>query len=119
MNWKELSLIKKILIGSAILAAAMIAPELMLIIDIGGIDLAFGALFLYYKPVFTWIKDKKQMVNEELKIAKNIIITSALSRPRIFTLNTAFCSAVILTTGSLLFSFSFLLPALFISGASV
>ena len=106
-------------IGSAILAAAMVAPELMIIIDIGGIDLAFGALFLYYKPVITWVKCQKQKVNEELKIAKDIIIKSALTRPKVFTLNAENCTAIILTTGSLLFSFSFLLPALFVSGASV
>ncbi|MCO7224114.1 hypothetical protein [Pleionea sp. CnH1-48] len=118
-NWKELSLIKKILIGTMIIVAAFFAPELMILIDVGGIDLAFGFLLYYYKPVIEWFKAKIDAIKAELQIARDIIVNSALSRPKVFTLNTAYCSICLLVTGSLLFSFSFFLPALMVSGAYV
>jgi hypothetical protein len=119
LNWKDLSLIKKLIIGSLIIGTATLAPELMIIMNIGGIDLAFASLLFYYRPIIDWIKCKKQLVIDELKIARQIIMASAVTKPKVYTLNAIFCMLFVFTTGSLLFSISLFLPALFVSGVSI
>ena len=118
-SWKELSLTKKILIGAAIIVAASFAPELMILVDVGGIELALGFLLFYFKPIVEWFMHKKQAIVEELQIAEDIILASALARPKVFTLNAVYCTVFMLVTCSFLFSFSFFLPALFVSGVYV
>ena len=118
-NWKELSLTKKVILGSAIILAASFAPELMILVDVGGIELALTFLLFYFKPAIEWCKCKKQEIDEDLQIAKVIILNSALASPRILTLNTIYCSFFMLITGSLLFSFSFFIPVLFVSGVYI
>ena len=114
-SWKELGLTKKIIVGAVIIVAASFAPELMILVDVGGIDLALGFLIFYFKPTIEWFKRTKQEVLDELQITRDVILNSALARPRVFTLNTMYCSLFLFMTGSLIFSFGFLLPALFIA----
>lgn len=118
-EWKELSLTKKILIVIAVLIVGSIAPELFMVVDIAGIDVAILCLIIYFKPVIEWIKCKKAEVIEELRIVKEVILNSALARPKVFTLNTIYCSLFMFMTGSLIFSLSLFLPALFVSGVYV
>ena len=115
-NWKELSLIKKIFVGAAILVLVSFAPELMILVDVGGIELAFGYLLVYYKPLIEWLRSKYQAIIEDLKIAREIFFSSALARPKVFTVNAIYCTVFMLMTGSVFLSFGFFLPALFVSG---
>ena len=50
-EWKNYSLTKKIILGVAITVLAFMVPELMVIMDFGGIELAVGFLMMYYKPL--------------------------------------------------------------------
>ncbi len=118
-DWKELSLTKKALIGIAILLVAAIAPELMILVDVGGIELAFSFLLFQYKPLLEWFKHKSENLIVDLKIAKAIILSRALARPKIFTLNVAYCTVMMLMTGSLFLFYGFFLPALFVNGGPI
>ena len=115
MKFDELGWFKQTLIAIAILVTAAFAPELMLLVDLGGIDLALGFLLLYYKSLIAWFIHKKQQLIETLQIAKAVVINSALGKPKVFTVNMLCCTAFLLITGSTLLSYGLLAPALFIS----
>ena len=43
-NWEDLSIIQKLIIGVAIIAVAVIAPEIAMLLQFGGIEVAFAFL---------------------------------------------------------------------------
>jgi|GEM_PF-3946628 len=113
--WKEFSLYKKIIIGTFIFGAALVMPELMILLDVGGIDMTIGMIMVYYKPIIDWCRIQKQRLVENILLAKNIISESALVKPRVFAANALYCSLFIVVTGWSFVSFSFFVPALFIN----
>jgi hypothetical protein len=115
-SWNSLSLSKKIIIGTSIIAAAVVAPELMILVDVGGVDLALTFLLFYFKPAIEWFGYKKQQLIDEVVNVKTIVCNSALIKPKVFTFNTLYCSVFLLMSGSLIFSLCFYLPALLVNG---
>jgi len=91
----------------------------MLFVDVGGIDMALGFLLLYYKPLTLRLQKKLDFLNETLSITKNLILNSTLMKPKIFLMQTTFSTAVMVITGSLLFSLGFILPALLVNGTII
>jgi len=118
-NWHDLSLIQKLLIGLFIAAAAFVGPEMMLLIDIGGIELAFGALVMYFKPLIVWLQPKINWLYSQIQIIKVGFINSAILRPKVFTTHAVFCSVAMILTGSFVLSIGFFLPALLANGMLV
>ena len=118
-NWKDLSLIQKVIIGLFIVAAAFAGPEMIFLIDIGGIELAFTALFLYFKPLLVWLQPKVNWIALQVNIAKVAFLNSALFKPKVFTTHALFCSIAMILTGSFVLSVGFFLPALLANGILV
>jgi len=118
-NWNELSLIQKIFVGLFIGAAAFAGPEMMFLLDIGGIELAFGALFMYFKPLIVWLQPKLNWLSSQINIIKVGFIKSAFFQPKVFTTHAVFCSVAMVLTGSFILSVGFFLPALFVNGMLV
>ena len=54
-NWEDLSLFQKLIIGVAIIAVAVIAPEIAMLLQFGGIEVAFAfqASFCFLALAFT------------------------------------------------------------------
>jgi hypothetical protein len=46
-KWQDLGIINRILLGVLFLAAAMIMPELMFIIDLGGLELSIEYFWVF------------------------------------------------------------------------
>jgi hypothetical protein len=118
-NWNDLSLIQKLLIGLFIAFAAFAGPEMMFLIDIGGIELAFGALVMYFKPLIIWLQPKLNWLYSQIKITKVGFLNSAIFQPKVFTTHAVFCSVAMILTGSLVLSVGFFLPALLANGMLV
>jgi hypothetical protein len=118
-NWKDLSLIQKVIIGLFIVAAAFAGPEMMILLDIGGIELAFTALFFYFKPLIVWLQSKIEWISIQVNIAKMAFLNSSVLKPKIFTTHALFCSVAMILTGSFVLSVSFFLPALLVNGILV
>jgi hypothetical protein len=118
-NWNDLSLIQKLLIGLFIAVAAFAGPEMMFLIDIGGIELAFGALVMYLKPLITWLQPKINGLYSQVNIIKIGFLNSALFQPKVFTTHAIFCSVAMILTGSFVLSVGFFLPALLANGMLV
>jgi len=118
-NWKELSLIQKVFIGLFIAAAAFVGPEMMFLLDIGGIELACSALFLYFKPLIDWLQPKIKWISIQIHIAKIAFVNSAVFKSKVFTTHAVFCSVAMVLTGSFILSVGFFLPALLANGMLV
>jgi hypothetical protein len=118
-NWKDLSLIKKVAIGLLIAVSAFAAPEMMMLLDFGGMELAFSFLLVYCKPFIVWLQPKINWIFAQISIAKVGFLSSALFQPRVFATQAVFCSIAMILTGSLVLSVSFLLPALLVNGLLV
>ncbi len=115
-NWQELNLWQKLVFGALVLLAAMLSPELMLFIDVGGIELAFGFLVLYYKALIAWFELQLNRFKNFIKTWHTVLIHSALGRPRVLSFHAVYCALVFFVTGSLVFSLSFLAPASLLNG---
>lgn len=115
-KWNELSLTQKLLISLFIVFAAFAGPEMMLLIDIGGLELAFGALAMYFKSAIDWFKTKINWYHSQIQIIKVGFLNSAILQPKVFTTHAVFCSIAMILTGSLVLSLGFLLPALLANG---
>lgn len=111
-NWKELGIIQKVILGLFIAVSAFLAPEVMLLLDFGGMELAFGFLLVYCKPLIIWLQPKINWVTSQVNIIKIGFLNSALCQPKVFTTHAAFCSVAMVLTGSFVLSVGFLLPAL-------
>lgn len=118
-NWKELSLIQKLIIGLFIIVLAALAPELALLMDLGGIELAFTFMLMYLKPLFLWLKVKYEAIRELGNIAYIAFINSASFKPKVYLTQASFCCIAMVFTGSLVFSMSFLLPGFLFTGMLV
>ncbi|WP_196140358.1 hypothetical protein [Aliikangiella sp. G2MR2-5] len=116
-NWKELTNFQKLVITLAIVILALLAPEFMMLLDLGGIEAAFTCLLLYYKPLFQWLRIKKEKLINELKIIKLYLQGCALSETRVLISSVFYGSLFILITGSGFIALSFFLPSLFIGVA--
>ncbi len=114
-KWQDLSVISRILFGVLFLAAAMIMPELMFIIDLGGLELVFGFLILYFKAIVTWFGYKLEKVKSVLNVFIDIVMNSSVAKPKTLSVHAVYCVLVLFGSGSLLFSMSFFFQGMLVS----
>ena len=117
--WNKLNWLQKTLIGCVVIGFVIMMPELLPLIDMGGIELIFGFIVLNIKNVVAWFNAKLVQVNETVQIIKDAFLGSALARPKTFIAHASVCTAVLVITGSLVLSVSFLLPVIMVNGLLV
>lgn len=118
-SWKNLSSWQRALISIVVLSAVVVMPELLPLIDIGGIELIFGFIVLNYKNAMYWLKGKLTQLKTLIDILTHALLTSAICRLKNFIIHGAACSLALFVTGSLLFSTSLLLPIMMMNGSFV
>jgi len=118
LDWKSLNLFKKNLLTIIITLLAIMSPELMLFIDVGGIEMALSFLLLYYKPVIVWFQNKIDDINDFLSSCKHLIVNSSIIKTKVFISHSIAATLTMIFTGSLFISLSPLVPVMFISGVS-
>ena len=114
-DWKYYSRIKKFIIGIFVIFLALLSPELMLFIDVGGIEMAFSFLLVYYKTFFDWAQKRINWFVEFFTVIKYIIYNSSIMNPKVFISHSIYSLFVMWFTGAILFSFGCVLPALFVT----
>jgi hypothetical protein len=114
-KWKDLGLISQVIIGVLFFGAAIIMPELMFVIDLGGLELVFGFLVLYFNSIIAWFSHKLNAIKSVLKIAVEIVLNSSVAKPKILTVHAVYCALVLFGSGSLLFSMSFFFQGILIN----
>lgn len=114
--WKNLNFLQKALIGILVLGLVMVMPELLPLLDIGGIELIFGFVVLNFKTALHWLRVKHMQVKLITNVAIEAFIGSALGKPRFFIFHASVCSVALILTGSLVLSISFLFPVMLANG---
>ena len=118
--WQRLHWLQKAILGLALALFLLFAPEFiptaMTLIDVGGIELLFGFVILNAKYWISYLRNGYTSLQTHLAIFHHAALNSAISKPKNFITHAIFCSAVLLVTGSILFSVSFLLPVLMANG---
>ena len=115
IKWKDLGLLNQVIIGVLFFGAAIIMPELMFVIDLGGLELAFGFLVLYFNSIIAWFNHKLNKVKTVLNIVVGIVLNSSVAKPKTLTVHAVYCALVLFGSGSLLFSMSFFFQGILIN----
>lgn len=118
-NWEDLTFSQKCVVGIVLLALALLAPEFAMLIQFGGIEVAFAFLLLYLKPTLMWLQAKYSKLENQLFTAYLSLTQSASTQPSVFITQATFCCAALALTGSMAFSFSFFMPALLLNSVLV
>ncbi|WP_448550173.1 hypothetical protein [Thalassotalea fusca] len=117
--WQNLKTIQKILFVVAISIAVPFAPELIVLADLGGIELVLSFLVLYYKPLLLRLDAVYRKVKAEFYIGISGIKYSAMSQPKVFTIQAAFSCIALMFTGSFIYAAVFFMPAMLFNGVLV
>ena len=118
-SWKKLNLFQKTIFSLVILIAIIVMPELAFLVDIGGMELLFGFMVLYFQSFAMWFSAKWRVLKESISLAITSFLSSPLCSLRVYALQAAFCVGAFLFTGSLALSTLFFMPGMFISGPLV
>lgn len=110
--WKELHWIQKSLIGFLVLMMVAVMPELLPLLDLGGIELIFGFVVLNIKTAKYWVYIKYLQLRNLMASVLVAFIGSALAKPKTFIFHGGVCCGALLVTGSIVLSSGFLLPVM-------
>ncbi|WP_416308377.1 hypothetical protein [Neptunicella sp. SCSIO 80796] len=108
--------LKKVLMLLVLLAAAPFALELLIFIEFGGIEAAFGCLLIMLKPFQHWISPKVQDVREVFSQVMLSLQQHRLSQPSVYFGHVAATTIMLLLSSSILVSACLWIPVLAING---
>lgn len=117
--WNNLSNLQKGLFIAAMCLVVPFAPEFIFLADIGGMELVFGFLVVYYKPIIIRFQTIIARIKVELSICTVAFKNSSICRPKVYFTQALFYSCALVVTGSLVYSSVFFLPAILLNGVLV
>ena len=117
--WQNLSSIQKFLFVAIMCVIVPFAPEFILMADIGGIELVFSFLVLYYKPIIMKVQSAIERVKFEISICSYALKNSSAVKPKVYITQAVFYSCAFIVSGSIIYSSVFLLPAMVFNGVLV
>ena len=120
-NWEGLTFVQKALVGICIVAVAAFAPEIALLLQFGGIEVAFAFLLVAFQPFSAWLQRTYVQLRNIMSIAAISIRQSNSTKPSVFALQASFCclALALALTGSGVFAFSFFMPGMLLNGVMV
>ncbi len=110
-SWNDLSLLQKAIIGLALTVGAAFLPEIALLVNWGGMEIAFAMILASLSPFIQGLTTWLIRLREAIQLAVNAYMQSASARPRVCMLQTVFFGTVFLMTGSA-FAIAFMLPGM-------
>ncbi|QPG04521.1 hypothetical protein IT774_09720 [Salinimonas marina] len=121
MKWHALGLTGKIVIGTAILGAALIAPELALLLQFGGIETAFAYSLLWVAPLLAKTRVVSRQVSSVIAHLSTVagalwhsLPYRAISRPDVFSAQSLCCLVAWGLTGSVSLALLCYMPGLLV-----
>ncbi|MDO6618795.1 MULTISPECIES: hypothetical protein [unclassified Shewanella] len=103
---------KKILMLLVILALTPFAPELLLFMDVAGVEVAFTCLLIMIKPMKLWVECQIVKIKEFSRVMILAVKQHPVSDARVFAGHYFAFSLTLLLTSSLFVSSSIWLPIL-------
>jgi hypothetical protein len=117
--WGNLSRTQKFLFIAVMCCVAPFAPEFIFMSQVGGIELVFGFLVLYYKPILLRLQVAIEYIKCELNICITAIKSSLLVQPKVYLTQVLFYSCAFVVSGSMLYAAVFFIPAIMFNGMLV
>jgi len=117
--WENLSRTQKFLFIAVMCCIAPFAPEFIFMSQIGGIELVFGFLVLYYKPILIRLQIAIERIKFEMSICSTAIKSSSVVQPKVYFTQALFYTCAFVVSGSILYASVFLLPAFLLNGVLV
>jgi hypothetical protein len=117
--WENLSRTQKFLFIAVMCCIAPFAPEFILMSQVGGIELVFAFLALYYKPILIRLQIVIDRVKFEISICSTAIKGSLAIQPKVYFTQALFYSCAFVVSGSILYASVFFIPALMLNGMLV
>ncbi len=115
-NWEDFTFIQKAAIGISIVLVAAFAPEIALLVQFGGIEVAFAFLLVAFQPIMTWLNRFYAHIKNTASVAVISLRHSNSAKPSVFALQATFCCLALALTGSGIFAFSFFMPGMLLNG---
>ncbi|WP_218352262.1 hypothetical protein [Alteromonas lipotrueiana] len=115
-KWEDLTFIQKAVISISIVVAAAFAPEIALLVQFGGIEVAFAFLLVAFQPILAWLQRFYVQFKNIISLAIISIRYSNSAKPGVFALQASFCCLALALTGSGIFAFSFFVPGMLLNG---
>ncbi|PSS68090.1 hypothetical protein AYI85_15890 [Shewanella algae] len=103
---------KKFLMLLIILALTPFVPELLLFMDVAGVEVAFTCLLIMIKPMKLWIECQIVKIKELSRVMILAVRLHPVSNARVFAGHYFAFSLIFLLTSSLIMSSSIWLPIL-------
>jgi hypothetical protein len=117
--WENLSKTQKFLFIALTCFVAPFAPEFILLADIGGIELVFSFLVLYYKPFLLRLQAAIERIKFEISICTTAFKSSLVFKPKVYFTQALFYTCAFVVSGSILYASVFFLPAFLLNGVLV
>jgi len=102
-SWKQLGWPVQLILAIVITLIAATTPELFILVDVGGVELAFGYLLIYFQSVRAMFRNGITRIKEELAVIRFVVGQSSLGDTRLFAANGLFSILFIMLSGSSLF----------------
>ena len=102
-----------------VLAALPFSFELILLIDIGGLDLAITFMMLYLGTAYRQVVAKWDAFKQELRLFVRFVSELYMFQPRIFLPHVAASSIVVILTSSALLACLFWIPLMYVSSGFI
>lgn len=115
-NWQDLTFIQKAVIATSIVVIAAFAPEIALLLQFGGIEVAFVFMLVAFQPILARLQCFYVQCKRVLSIAIIALRHSDSAKPCVFALQACFCCLALALTGSGMFAFSFFMPSMLLNG---
>lgn len=108
-SWNDLALLQKAIIGLALTIGAAFLPEIALLVNWGGMEIAFAMILASLSPLIHWLTTRLTHLREAIQLAVTAYTKSASARPGVYFLQSVFFGTAFLMTGSA-FAIAFMLP---------
>ena len=108
----KLTKVEKVFAAILFIAVAAFVPEIIYLVDLGGIEVFVTFIVLYLQPLTNKLYQFKDKLICHWLIAKQALFDSAIAKPKVFAFQGVLCASVLALTGSMVFSLAFLAPTL-------
>jgi len=115
-RWDELGAGQRTAITVVVILLALVAPELYLLVLIGGVDFAWLVLLSTFVPLFVNVRAAWDYVRASISALRVSAGHSLLAHPRIFAASAVAATVAFLLSGSAWIAFLSLAPIAFTGG---
>lgn len=116
IKWEALTVYQKAAFWIAIGIVGWFSPEIALLFHFGGIEVVFAFIAIYSMPIIRLLQSYLSKAREIARLVYCTCQSSASAQQKVFFVQSAFCTAAFMLTGSIAFSAMYFMPGLVLNG---